>query len=91
MLSAELLVLSGGYGHPDISVIDSDGGECTNVKFPEIPQQNGARGRIGSFMESFGSKFVVCGGQDGKEVFYKDCHMIDVLSGYIKYAIDFVL
>ena len=80
---AELLVLSGGYGKPNISVIDSDGGECTNVQFPNIPQEIGHKGRIGSFMGSFGSKMIVCGGQCEKSIIYKDCTMIDVLSGYI--------
>ena len=89
--TAELLVLSGGYGHPNISVIDSDGGECTNVQFPEIPQEIGQNGRIGSFMGSFGSKMVVCGGQCEKSMLCKDCKMIDVLSGYIELQYDYFI
>ena len=89
--TAELLVLSGGYGNPNISVIDSDGGECTNVQFPEIPQEIGQKGRIGSFMGSFGSKMVVCGGQCGKSILCKDCKMIDVLSGYIELPYEYFI
>ena len=76
------MVISGGYGHPNISVIDSDGGECTNVKFPTIPQPDGGVGRLGSLMGVFGSKIVICGGQSNYSVIYQDCQMLDVLNGY---------
>ena len=60
----KLLLILGGGGTPQVSLINQVCDKKCEVAIPDVPQPYGSPGRQGSYAVSFNDTVIVCGGLD---------------------------
>merc|ERR1712183_452466 len=79
----KLLLILGGGGTPQVSLINQVCDKKCDVAIPDVPQSYGSPGREGSYAVSFEDSVIVCGGLDygGPPISsFKDCQSLHLPS-----------
>jgi len=79
----KVLLILGGGGTPQVSVINQICDKKCDVAIPDVPQPYGSPGRKGSYAVSFNDTVIVCGGLDygGPPISsFKDCQSLHLPS-----------
>ena len=79
----KLLMILGGGGTPQVSLINQDCDKKCDVAIPDVPQPYGFPGREGSYAVSFNDSVIVCGGLDysGPPISsFRDCQSLHLPS-----------
>ena len=79
----KLLMILGGGGSPQVSLINQVCDKKCEVAIPDVPQPYGSPGRQGSYAVSFNDSVIVCGGLDysGPPISsFKDCQSLHLPS-----------
>ena len=79
----KLLLILGGGGTPQVSLINQVCDKKCEVAIPDVPQPYGSPGRQGSYAVSFDDSVIVCGGLDysGPPISsFKDCQSLHLPS-----------